>query len=174
MDLATRLCLPLVCLAAALPSISHAQSNALTAEQHLRRMSLDLRNMPPIMAEYAELAGRSGTDREQRLAALAARFTKGDEFRRAMQRYHEHLLWPSVSGIPLASGRNMLEAGRYNQPTYPLVVTEKRMHLYRGSPPPSGPMCGDYEQTHFDPAYPGEFRPDLNFVRKIDNRLEEG
>ena len=139
------------CLLAALAA--SASPPQVDRYQLLRRLSLDLRGRVPSVEEYQALDGALDVP-----ASTIEAFLRSDDFRAAMRRYHESLFWPNVQNVRMTDG------GMSLVPDFAADVLSMpgRRGLLRGATP-SG--CGDFEQTNFDPAYPGEFRPDPAFVR---------
>lgn len=126
----------LTALALLLPTGAHAEPEAdctgpseLSPTQLLRRLSLDLRGRPPTGAEYAEVvAGKSPLDLAKPWLApfdpeRPAPSKSQEDFRQAMRRYHQALLWPNVSNVRVASFGNTLslvgslsDGGGYHNP----------------------------------------------------------
>ncbi len=125
--------------------------------QLLRRLSLDLRGRMPSVEEYQALDGAASVPTATVDAMLAS-----DEFRLAMRRYHEALFWPNLSAVRL-HGANSVIAQRAGEPAFRLTLGG-RTRTFRLD---ADTHCGDFEQTHFDPAYPGQFRPDPAYVQTV-------
>ncbi len=129
--------------------------------QLLRRLSLDLRGRAPSYAEYTALDAAQSVAPSQIQAFLAT-----DDFRRVMRRYHEELFWPNVSNVRLNNTNAQLAAQVLKAGGQPVtsVVSNGRRNTWRGDADVAtathGRHCGDFEQTFFDPAYPGQFRVD--------------
>lgn len=123
--------------------------------QLLRRLSLDLRGRVPSIDEYEALDQLPDVPKE-----TIAAWLKSDDFRASMRRYHEAMFWPNVTRSRLGDVNNMFT----QLPGLPalFMTSPGRQKLYRNV---SDNGCGDYEQTHFDPAYPGQSRPDPAFVQ---------
>lgn len=154
--------------------------------QLLRRALLDLRGRAPTPAEYAAL---DGVDADGGLPAnLIDAALASDEFRVVMRRAHEELFWPNVSNVRLAGATVGLTAANIDTGTtsttpdggtlvYFRGSTSVR-RIYRGDEQPESPTlgrdCGDYQQTQFDPAYPGQFRPLPSAVRLYDGGVGVG
>lgn len=111
----------------------------------LRRLSLDLRQTLPSYDEYLSLDTETTVP-----AAMLGEWLESDEFRLAMRRFHEDLLWPNLTGVALTevNGRIVNQNGRYS-----ILGTQKRQ-AFRGS----SASCGNFEQTSFladgSPAVP--------------------
>ena len=129
--------------------------------QLLRRLSLDLRGRAPSYAEYTALDAAQSVDPSTIKAFLAT-----DDFRLTMRRYHEELFWPNVSNVRLNNTNAQLiaQALKTGGPPVSLLASNARANTYRGYPSVTtsthGRQCGDFEQTQFDPAFPGQFRVD--------------
>lgn len=124
--------------------------------QLLRRLSLDIRGRVP---SYDELASLDDASKDP--VVMAQAWTVSDDFRKVMRRYHEDLFWPNVSRVALNNtNAQMVQLGT----GLPWALqSSARRTFYRGAPDVStadaGIQCGDFQQTQFDVAYPGEFRP---------------
>lgn len=133
----------------------------------LRRLSLDLRSRIPTIEEYEALDSLEGDDVP--LETIQS-YLEGDEFRRTMRQYHERLFWPNITPAKIHDVETLLTDSKetYAWRIYSGVRTKTmRGHANAG--------CLDYEQTHFDPAYPGEMRPDPAFVQvDADGYKHEG
>ncbi len=116
----------------------------------LRRLSLDLRGKPPTIEEYEALDATDGVP-----AVTVQEYLESPDFKGAMRRYHETMFWPNIAPIKLRS--NGQAFGKPPADTAWRISAISRSNNYRGAPDAG---CGDYEQTFFDPAFPGEFRPD--------------
>ncbi|MFN7131940.1 MAG: hypothetical protein ACK4N5_07650, partial [Myxococcales bacterium] len=116
--------------------------------QLLRRLSLDLRGRIPSYEEYEALDGVETVPAE-----TVRGFLKGDDFRLAMRRYHEDMFWPNVSNVRL----NGVNAALLVRGAAVMISSQARNNRLRGN---ANATCGDFEQTRFDPRFPGEFRPD--------------
>jgi len=138
------------------PAVASADDASATCEephdldkyQLLRRLSLDLRGEIPSLEEYDAL------DAEEVVPATTVQqYLETDEFRMTMRRYHELMFWPNVSNVRLNNQNALLglKAGPALR-----IQAASRASLYRGDPDAT---CGDFQQTDFDPAYPGQFRP---------------
>lgn len=153
--------------------------------QLLRRLSLDLRGRVPTAAEYAALDAVPSVPQATIDAMLA-----GDDFRLAMRRVHEELFWPNMSNVLLSTNAAYLAATNVDTGSADTTPTDggrTLVHLrsnitltYRGSfftqntSAQWGLECGDYEQTQFDPAFPGQYRPLPSAVRTYDEPLLDG
>ena len=135
--------------------------HAVDKYQLLRRLSLDLRGRIPSYAEYTALDAQSTVPKAQIKSFLAT-----DDFRVVMRRYHEELFWPNVSNVRL----NNVNAQLANQVTQGAATawvlgSAGRKKSYRGDADAvttaHGRNCGDFEQTTFDAAFPGQFRVDV-------------
>jgi hypothetical protein len=129
--------------------------------QLLRRLSLDLRGRVPSFAEYNALDAQATVTPAQVKSFLAT-----DDFRQVMRRYHEELFWPNVSNVRLNNVNSQLGTLQL-QPAGSnayLIGSAGRRVIYRGdadlTTATHGRGCGDFEQTTFDPAFPGQFRID--------------
>jgi hypothetical protein len=125
--------------------------------QLLRRLSVDLRGRVPTVEEYAALDSQPSVPR-----ATIASYLATDDFRLAMRRYHEAMFWPNIQNVALHGIAPVLTLSAA-ETSYRLGAAA-RGNTYRGD---ANTGCGDFEQTHFDPAFPGEFRPDPAFVQII-------
>ncbi len=145
-------------------------SPELELHQHLRRLSLDLRGTVPTVEEY-EAAEEAGVIPPE----LVSQWIASDEFRLAMRHYHESFLWPNVSAARLAGTNARVSAVDFGALA---IQSTSRRNVYRGGTDVTsalGEQCGDFEQTHFDPAFPGQFRPDPAFIRNTpDGKRQEG
>lgn len=168
----------IVALATFAASPARAEDPAQCDAQHeldkyqlLRRLSLDLRGRAPSYEEYAALHSEASVPQATVQSWLAT-----DDFRQMMRRYHEGLLWPNVSDVRLANQNARLRATAFGALN---IAAQNRRTNYRGGPDVTstalGEQCGDYEQTHFDPAFPNQFRPDPAYIQKTaDGKLQEG
>lgn len=116
--------------------------------QLLRRLSLDLRDKIPSVDEYEALDGEEGVP-----GATIQEYLESDDFRQAMRRYHEKAFWPNVSTVRL-NGTNTALALKDGPALR--ISSGSRAKVFRGV---TDATCGDFEQTQFDPAFPGEHRP---------------
>lgn len=105
----------------------------------LRRMSLDLRNRLPTYEEYRALDELPDVPEE-----LVADWLGSEDFRIAMRRWHESLLWPNVSGVSLNNQNSQLNT---NPAGIWKLAAQGRANQYRGA---ADRTCGDFEQTEFD------------------------
>ncbi len=151
------------------------QPRTLDKYQLLRRLSLDLRGRAPTYAEYQALDGVETVPETTISTYLASA-----EYRRTMRRYHEDMFWPNISNLDINSNSakvNIENLAPKGAAANVLVSAGKgRRQNWRGDPEAittlHGKQCGNYEQTHFDPAYPGQFRPDPAFVyTEVQNGL---
>ncbi|MFL5248485.1 MAG: hypothetical protein ACJ79V_11735 [Myxococcales bacterium] len=151
--------LPLLLAFAAGAADVCAPGDAPDKYQYLRRLSLDLRGRVPTVEEYEALDTEGDVPR-----LLIQTWLATDDFRLAMRRYHEAMLWPNLSNLRINDqGANLgAAATAAGEPIY--YTPGFRAAIRRGGDVP----CGDFEQTHFDPAHPGELRPDPAFVRTVD------
>jgi hypothetical protein len=159
------LCRLVLGLGLALPAAAQAEAEQCDAAreldkyQLLRRLSLDLRGQVPSYDEYEALAGHETVPE-----AWVKTWLGGDEFRQVARRYHETLLWPNVSNMRWVGTNSRLTALPFGAVT---VQSTGRRRTYRGVTDlvtPLGAQCGDFEQTQFDPAFPGQFRPHPAFI----------
>ncbi|MBX7096380.1 MAG: hypothetical protein K1X89_01595 [Myxococcaceae bacterium] len=120
------------------------QPHELDKYQLLRRLSLDLRNKVPSVAEYGALDAQSTVPQ-----ATIDAMVKSDDFRLAMRRYHEDLFWPNVSNVQLNNVNAQLTATG-TQNAYRLASAGRRK-LYRVNPDVNtatlGVDCGDFQAT---------------------------
>jgi hypothetical protein len=129
--------------------------------QLLRRISLDLRGRVPSFAEYNALDAKSTVEASQVKAFLAT-----EDFRVVMRRYHEELFWPNVSNVRLNAVSSQLSARALKTGGSNVfsIGSAGKQNLYRNDADLTtvthGRECGDFEQTTFDPAFPGQFRID--------------
>ncbi len=130
------------------PSGGYAQESECLRSQELdryhllRRLSLDLRHRLPDYEEYLALDGESTVP-----DSLIEAWMAGDEFRIAMRRFHEHLLWPNVRNVRLADPVFILTKPRGDADGIFSIRSAARRSVYRGD----GQLtCLDQEQTDFD------------------------
>ena len=116
----------------------------------LRRLSLDLRGKPPSIEEYDALDAVDSVP-----AAAVQEYVESPDFKGTMRRYHEAMFWPNVTPIKLRPTSIVLTKAKTE--TAWRVSAAGRNNLYRGN---ADVDCGSFEQKFFDPAFPGEFRPD--------------
>jgi hypothetical protein len=121
----------------------------------LRRLSLDLRGKPPTIEEYEALDSTDSVP-----AATVQEYVESPDFKGAMRRYHEAMFWPNVGPIKLRPTSIVITQPK-GAPAW-LINASGRQKGYRGGPDTD---CGGYEQKFFDPAFPGEFRPDPAHVK---------
>lgn len=126
----------------------------------LRRLSLDLRGHVPTYEEYEALAELETVPQDWVKSWLSS-----EGFRESARRYHETLLWPNVSNVRWVGVNARLTALTFGAMT---IQSTGRRRTYRGVTDlvttAHGPQCGDFEQTNFDPAFPGQFRPHPDFI----------
>ncbi|HYX92482.1 MAG TPA: hypothetical protein VE782_13050 [Myxococcaceae bacterium] len=127
--------------------------------QLLRRLSLDLRGRVPTMEEYAALDGESSVP-----AAAIQSFLQSDDFRLAMRRYHEAMFWPNLAQARFGAVTYSVTLFRA-EAAWRSSAAERAMQWRGGNGLESS--CGDFEQTQFDPNYPGEYRPNPAAVRTV-------
>jgi hypothetical protein len=138
--------------------------------QLLRRLSLDIRGRIPSIEEYEALdKGAAPFDH-------VADWVKTDEFRLAMRKYHENMLWPNVSAARLTSISSQLSI-KSGEPALHLTSTG-REKTWRGA---NDTICGDFQETRFlpeaDPGNPvykvdvSQLQPDASGVRQDGWRL---
>jgi hypothetical protein len=110
----------------------------------LRRLSLDLRNKLPSIAEYLSL-----DDKTEVPEAVIDSWLASDEFRVSMRRFHETLLWPNPATVQLHDNSTRLVAGQGGGPTADIlkILAANRRKVYRNS---SDTTCGNWEQTEFE------------------------
>lgn len=163
---------PLVPAIVLLAGSALAEDSLMCEEPHdidryalLRRLSLDIRGRIPSIDEYNALDAETDVPAETVQA-----FLESDDFRLAMRRYHETLFWPNIIPTKIHDVETLLTDIKetYAWRIYSGVRTKTlRNHASAG--------CFDFEQTHFDPAYPGEFRPDPAYIQiDVDGVLHEG
>lgn len=116
-----------------------------SATQLLRRLSLDLRNRLPAYEEYASVAEAGALP-----DGIIDEYMAGDEFRVAMRRFHETLLWPNVEGIALAVNTHRLRKDAETGLHYVAARTD----TYRGGTQADLIICLDQEQKKFDGGSP--------------------
>lgn len=129
--------------------------------QLLRRLSLDLRGHLPTYEEYLSLDGAADVP-----AATIRQFIESDAFRAEMRRHHESFLWPNVSNVGVSDFTYQIAArGAANGRAWARgnMTWSRRQRNIDAVDPETGvrppfQYCGDFEQTEFDPAYPGEYR----------------
>jgi len=121
----------------------------------LRRLSLDLRGKPPTIEEYNALDAADSVP-----AVTVQEYLESPDFKGAMRGYHEAMFWPNITPIKLRSISTVL--GKVKTETAWRISAAGRNKLYRGD---ADIDCGGYEQKFFDPAFPGEFRPDPAHVQ---------
>lgn len=119
--------------------------------QLLRRLSLDLRGSVPSIEEYQELEGEDLVSAE-----TIQKMIESDEFRVAMRNYHELMFWPNVSNVRTANANASLTTKEEWGPAM-RISSNGKSKIFRGGDGTTG--CADVQQTQFDPAHPGEFRP---------------
>jgi hypothetical protein len=127
--------------------------------QLLRRLSLDLRGRVPEVEEYAALDSEASVP-----SSTIQSFLQSDEFRLAMRRYHEALFWPNLDQTRFAFPGNSVTLFR-GEAAWRSSNAGRAAQWRGGNGLESG--CGDFEQTQFDPAHPGEYRPDPAAVRTV-------
>ena len=131
------------------------EEQTLDKYQLLRRLSLDLRGHVPSYEEYEALAEHDTVPE-----AWVKEWMTSEGFRLVARRYHESLLWPNVSNVRWVGTNARLTALTFGAQA--ISSTGKR-RTYRGVTDlvttAHGAQCGDFEQTNFDPAFPGQFRP---------------
>ncbi|MEJ7730550.1 MAG: hypothetical protein WKG00_15180 [Polyangiaceae bacterium] len=118
--------------------------------QLLRRLSLDLRGSVPTIEEYQALEAEDLVPAE-----TIQEMIESDDFRVAMRRYHELAFWPNVSNVRMANQNTTL--GTKPEWNALRVTSTGKGKLYRGDDGQGS--CANVQQTQFDPAFPGEFRP---------------
>jgi hypothetical protein len=150
--------------ASALLAWSHAGSadeRDLCAAQHpldkyqlLRRVSLDLRGRVPTIDEYVAL-DKPGTTIE----SFVDGFVGTDEYRVQVRAIHDQMFWPNVTNVSLGGVLNQLRVVTGSLPGDPVyrIGSTGRANRFRGN---QNAECDPArEQTEFDPAFPGQFRP---------------
>lgn len=112
--------------------------------QFLRRLSLDLRQRAPDLAEYQSLVQADDVGEE-----VVDRYLDSRDFRETVRAYHRDLLWPNLRGALLFNAVSQLGpvAGDPNGRLY--VAMDERSISYRGKP--GGQHCADRRQTAFEP-----------------------
>ena len=116
----------------------------------LRRLSLDLRGKPPSIEEYDALDAVDAVP-----AASVQEYVESPDFKGTMRRYHEAMFWPNITPIKLRNASIVLTKAKAE--TSWRISSAGRSKSFRGA---ADIDCGGYEQKFFDPAFPGEFRPD--------------
>jgi hypothetical protein len=133
---------------------SAADEAPMCAEPHdldkyklLRRLSLDLRQQLPSFEEYQALDNSPGVPDE-----VIESYLRSTGFQVGSRRFHENKFWPNVSNVRISVGATTLtsRAGSLS------LADDSRALKFRGD---RDARCLDVEQTAFDPAFPGEFRP---------------
>lgn len=156
----------LLLLGAAVTSSARAdesceESQALDKYQFLRRLSLDLRGQLPSIDEYDALDALDDVP-----TSTIQAYVSSDAFRQVMRDYHEAMFWPNITSVKLFNTNATLsnvDKTNGNQQMYAYrYAAVNRAKLYRGD---QNAWCGDFQQTHFDPAYPGQYRPDPNYIQ---------
>jgi len=166
-----KLCIPGLIAAGLLATAARAQVSptcdaprAIDKYQMLRRLSLDLRGHIPSVEELQALDGL-----DEIPASLIKEYLRGDDFRLAMRRYHEHMFWPNVSNVRLhnQNGQIVNHAPAWWNPS------AGRQRTWRGA---LGASCGDYEQTHFviKPDGSTDYVPDPAYVAVSGGIKDEG
>lgn len=121
----------------------------------LRRLSLDLRGKPPTIEEYDALdAAESVPD------ATVQEYLESPDFKGAMRRYHESMFWPNVNLVKIRTTGIAISKPKGEAAWR--VPQGGRAKVYRGGVDVD---CGAFEQKFFDPAFPGQFRPDPAHVQ---------
>jgi len=150
-------------LAVALASAAGAQGEVCEAPrevdryQLLRRLSLDLRGQVPTYEEYLALDGAADVPANTIRSMIAS-----EDFKREMRRYHESFLWPNVSNVTISDNTYQIAERNgvaWARPNTTWGRIQRNMNTQINGQLPPYQYCGDYQQTAFDPAYPGEFRP---------------
>jgi hypothetical protein len=147
----------LTCAGAALaedPAVCEAP-HELDKYELLRRLSLDLRGKPPSIEEYSALDALDDVP-----AAAVQEYVESPDFKGTMRRYHEAMFWPNITPIKLRQTAIVLSKPKLEAAWR--VTASGRTNNFRGDPDVD---CGAYEQKFFDPAYPGEFRPDPAHIK---------
>lgn len=95
-------------------------------ERQLRRLSVDLRGVVPDYPEYEGVAGEAKVPE-----AVLEGYLASDEFRLAMRRYHEDLLWtnPSITVAEVGFGLSAKTVGSVSVLS---VTSSTKRKLYRG------------------------------------------
>lgn len=112
--------------------------------QLLRRLSLDLRHRLPTYEEYEEVE-LTGALPE----GVVDEYLESDEFRVAMRRFHEALLWPNVEAASLPVNTFRLRRDAATGIHYVAARTDD----YRGGSQGER-MCEDVEQKEFEGGAP--------------------
>ena len=146
-----RIVLLTLALLGLMSSPSYAQDECLRTQELdryrlLRRMSLDLRHRMPSYEEYLALDAETGVP-EATIDALL----DSDDFRLAMRRFHQDLLWPSIAGVQLFD-QNIVLRQFQNQGAsagvWDIASAGKRRTFRNGT---GSEFCGDWEQTEWEP-----------------------
>ncbi len=140
------------------------EPHALDKYQLLRRLSLDLRGRVPSYAEYRALDSVDTVP-----TATVAAYLASADYQRTMRRYHEDLFWPNVTDVDINFNAAAISSIVIKDKTTALSsMGSGRRKMWRGdsdaSTTTNGRACGAFEQTHFDPKYPGQFRPDPAYI----------
>lgn len=166
-----RLCgLSLAVATLSLSGLAFADDPAVCDEPHdldkyelLRRLSLDLRGKPPTIDEYEALDSADDVP-----AVTVQQYLESPDFRGAMRRYHEAMFWPNITPIKLRNVNATLS--KTTLPYAWRISSAGRAKIFRGD---SDVGCGDFQQKFFDPAFPGEFRPDPAHIQKDANGFKQ-
>jgi len=137
-----------------------AEPHELDKYKLLRRLSLDLRQQLPSFEEYQALDNSPGVPDE-----VIETYLRSTGFQLGSRRFHENKFWPNVGNVRISVGSTIFSGNR----TAPLVLAGiDRALRFRGD---RDALCKDVEQTAFDPAFKGEFRP---VVAAVGGVREEG
>lgn len=109
--------------------------------QYLRRLSLDLRQRAPGLAEYESLVGQAEID-----PATVDAYLASDDFRETVRAYHRELLWPNLEqALIFAAVAQLAPMGGPDGRLF--IAMDERTVVYRGA---GGAPCANREQTEFE------------------------
>jgi hypothetical protein len=133
------------------PAPECTKSQEISITQQLRRLSLDLRNRLPSYEEYLSVVGKDVIPAE-----LIANWLTSNEYKTAMRRFHETLLWPNPAGAALLDQETrirttVLHADGGPDITVYHVASAGRKQTWRGD---ADTICGAWEQIEFDGTTP--------------------
>lgn len=156
-------------VALAQPAAACSQPHELDKYQLLRRLSLDLRNKVPSVAEYEALDSQPTVP----MSTITSWMT-GDDFRLAMRRYHEDMFWPNVSNVQFQNVASSISPTGTQQAFRLAGVNRRR--TYRVDPDNTtalGIDCGDFQATVSGPnKTPTDIREVKNAVGTVTQRQE--
>lgn len=128
--------------------------------QLLRRLSLDLRGHLPTYEEYLALDDAADVSADTIRSMIGS-----DAFRAEMRRHHESFLWPNVINVGVSDFTYQIASRGDSGGAWARgnMTWSRRQRNIENIDPATGQRppfqyCGDFEQTEFDPAFPGEYR----------------